>query len=129
MRKIQHQLLLPWRVFRGFWRTVFENPMRSLAAAAALGVVFLACSTLTTIPDIQPIVGGDPDVLPRPVALFPAASALAAFCAMICGALLIWVAERPLRAEALRGSETVNDDVARERRTHADHGRIATVPA
>jgi membrane associated rhomboid family serine protease len=100
VRNVLHLLLLPWRLFSDFWRAVFARPFRSLAIFATLGVAFVLASTLTTMPDVAPVAGAEGHAMPHPVALFPAAGAFAAFCGLVCGALLIWAAERRPAAAA-----------------------------
>lgn len=98
MKTVMSYILLPLRVVRGILYYVAERPVRFIAVFSCLAAFFVFCATLTTIPDVRLASGDVANVIPRPVQLFPEASALAAFCAAACGGLLIWYSGRHERA-------------------------------
>ena len=101
MRTVLFWLALPLRVFLHFWRFVFGHPVPFAAVFAALAVLFFYLSTLQTMPDMQATPNGNAGAAPRLVSSLPGTSTLGAFCAMVVGALLIWIAEhrdKPIRS-------------------------------
>jgi len=98
MQTVMSYILLPWRMLRGVMQYVSDRPVQFIAVFSCLTAFFMICATLTTIPDVRLASGDAANLLPRPVPLFPAASALAAFCAAACGGLLIWYSGREERA-------------------------------
>ena len=100
MRTVLFWLALPLRVFLHFWRFVFGHPVPFAAVFAALAVLFFYLSTLQTMPDAEATASGNASAATRLVSAFPAANTLGALCAMVVGALLIWIAEhkdKPIR--------------------------------
>ena len=90
MRAIIYWLLFPWRVLAYSFRFAFGHPVPSIAILVVLTALFSYMSTMQITPDVQATSTGNAQ---RTVTMFPAAGALAAVCAMLCGILLIWMSE------------------------------------
>jgi hypothetical protein len=69
---------------------MFGHPVPFAATLAVFVVLFAYMSTVQVAPDI---LAAPTENFQRTVMMFPAAGALAAACAMVCGCLVMWIGQ------------------------------------